>query len=113
MATHPSILAWRIPWTEKPGGLQSVGSQRVRVDSVTKQQTGTWPPVGTSLPFALPSKPLAAAFYSASGNLTAAGTSYERNQMVRVPLRLAYLPQRHVRGTQVHSPCQKLLPPSG
>ena len=25
MATHPSILAWRIPWTEKPGGLQSVG----------------------------------------------------------------------------------------
>ena len=27
MATHPSILAWRIPWTEKPGGLQSTGSQ--------------------------------------------------------------------------------------
>jgi len=26
-ATHPSILAWRIPWTEEPGGLQSVGSQ--------------------------------------------------------------------------------------
>ena len=30
MAPHPSILAWRIPWTEEPGGLQSVGSQRVR-----------------------------------------------------------------------------------
>ena len=29
MATHSSILAWRISWTEKPGGLQSVGSQRV------------------------------------------------------------------------------------
>ena len=29
MATHSSTLAWRIPWTEKPGGLQSVGSQRV------------------------------------------------------------------------------------
>ena len=29
MATHSSILAWRIPWTEKPGGLQSMGSQRV------------------------------------------------------------------------------------
>ena len=29
-ATHSSILAWRIPWTEEPGGLQSVGSQRVR-----------------------------------------------------------------------------------
>ena len=32
MATHSSILAWRIPWTEKPGGLQSKGSQRVRHD---------------------------------------------------------------------------------
>ena len=30
MATHPSILAWRIPWTEEPSGPQSVGSQRVR-----------------------------------------------------------------------------------
>ena len=29
MGTHSSILAWRIPWTEEPGGLQSVGSQRV------------------------------------------------------------------------------------
>ena len=32
MATHSSILAWRIPWTEEPGGLQSMGSQRVRYD---------------------------------------------------------------------------------
>ena len=30
MATHSSIFAWRIPWTEEPGGLQSMGSQRVR-----------------------------------------------------------------------------------
>ena len=29
MATHSTILAWRIPWTEEPGGLQSMGSQRV------------------------------------------------------------------------------------
>jgi len=29
MATHASILAWRISWTEEPGGLQSMGSQRV------------------------------------------------------------------------------------
>ena len=29
MATHSSVLAWKIPWTEKPGGLQSMGSQRV------------------------------------------------------------------------------------
>ena len=32
MATHSSILAWEIPWTDKPGGLQSMGSQRVRHD---------------------------------------------------------------------------------
>ena len=32
MATHSSILAWRIPWTEKPDGLQSMGSQRVGHD---------------------------------------------------------------------------------
>ena len=31
-ATHSSVLAWRIPWTEEPGGLQSMGSQRVRHD---------------------------------------------------------------------------------
>ena len=32
MATHTSILAWRIPWTVEPGRLQSMGSQRVRHD---------------------------------------------------------------------------------
>ena len=32
MATHPSILAWRIPGTEEPGGLQSMGSQRLQHD---------------------------------------------------------------------------------
>ena len=32
MATHSSILAWRIPWTEEPGGLQSIGSQGVGHD---------------------------------------------------------------------------------
>ena len=32
MATHSSILAWRIPWTEEPGGLQSTGSQGVGHD---------------------------------------------------------------------------------
>ena len=35
MATHSGILAWKIPWTEKPGRLQSVGSQRVEHDRVT------------------------------------------------------------------------------
>ena len=32
MATHSSILAWRIPWAEEPGGLQPMGLQRVRHD---------------------------------------------------------------------------------
>ena len=35
MATHSSTLAWRIPWTEEPGGLQSMGSQKVRHDWAT------------------------------------------------------------------------------
>ena len=35
-ATHSSILAWRIPWTEEPSGLWSRGSQRVRQDEVTE-----------------------------------------------------------------------------
>ena len=38
MATHSTILAWRIPWTEEPGGLQNMGLQRVRHDLATKQQ---------------------------------------------------------------------------
>ena len=35
MATHSSILAWRIPWTEEPGGLQSMVQRRVGHDGVT------------------------------------------------------------------------------
>ena len=49
--THSSILAWKIPWTEEPGGLQSMGSQRVRPDTVTERSACqnepwwiTWPP---------------------------------------------------------------------
>ena len=38
MATHFSILVWEIPWTEQPGGLQPMGSQRMGHDLVTKQQ---------------------------------------------------------------------------
>ena len=37
MATHSSSVAWKIPWTEKPGGLQSKGLQRTEHDWVTKQ----------------------------------------------------------------------------
>ena len=39
MASHSSILAWRSPWTEEPRGLWSMGSQRVRHDSVTNALT--------------------------------------------------------------------------
>ena len=39
MATHSSILAWRIPWTEEPGGLQFMVSKRVRHDRVTNSFT--------------------------------------------------------------------------
>ena len=41
MATHSSILAWIIPWTEEPGGVHSMGSQRVRHDWVTDTFTFT------------------------------------------------------------------------
>ena len=41
MATHSSILAWRIPWTEEPGGMQSMGSQRVRHQCETNTFTLT------------------------------------------------------------------------
>ena len=37
METHSSILAWGTPWTEEPGGLQSMGSQRVRHDLVVSE----------------------------------------------------------------------------
>ena len=40
MATHSNILAWETSWTKEPGGLHSMGSQRVRHDSVTKLPPG-------------------------------------------------------------------------
>ena len=42
METHSSVLAWRIPWTEEPGGLQSMGSQRVRHYSTTELTHEHW-----------------------------------------------------------------------
>ena len=49
MTPHSSILAWEIPCTEEPGGLQSVGLQRVRHDLVTKQQQQPSTPCGCAL----------------------------------------------------------------
>ena len=53
MATHSSILAWRIPWMEDPGGLQSMGSQRVGHDWATSlcYQPGLWTRAGSSIQF--------------------------------------------------------------
>ena len=57
MATHSSILAWKIPWTEEPGGLQSMGSLRVRHDWMTSLSLFTfmnwrrkWQPTPVFLP---------------------------------------------------------------
>ena len=56
MAPHSSILAWRIPWTEEPGGLQSMESQRVRHNLVTEHntyiysQSMQWQPTPVFLP---------------------------------------------------------------
>ena len=41
MATHSSILVWRIPWTKKPEGLQSIGSQRVRTTKAAEHALTT------------------------------------------------------------------------
>ena len=38
MATHSRILAWKMPWTEEPGGLQSMGWQRVKLNLAAKRQ---------------------------------------------------------------------------
>ena len=50
MATHSRILAWRIPWTEEPGGLQSMGSQRVEHSWVTNASTFTFSSVKNASP---------------------------------------------------------------
>ena len=57
MATHSSTLAWKIPWTEEPGGLQSMGLQRVRHNLVTSLSVFSfmhwrrkWQPIPVFLP---------------------------------------------------------------
>ena len=50
MATHSSVLAQEIPWTYKPGGLQSIGLQRLGHDSATKQHILREPPLPATRP---------------------------------------------------------------
>ena len=49
MASHSSILAWRIPWTEDPGGLQSIGLQKLDMTEVTSWRR-QWHPTPVLLP---------------------------------------------------------------
>ena len=59
MATHSSILAWRVPWTEEPGGLQSTGLQRVRQDRATSIFTFCFTPLSPAFLASLtPGSPL-------------------------------------------------------
>ena len=51
MAAHSSVLAWRIAWTEEPGGLQSMGSQRVGDNLATKRQQQAWSDHASSVGF--------------------------------------------------------------
>ena len=51
MATHSSTLAWRIPWTVEPDGLQSIDSQRVGHDWATNTLTGPWKPLSLCINF--------------------------------------------------------------
>ena len=53
MATRSSILAWKIPWMEEPGGLQSVGSQRVRHDWVTSLFLSFLPFSNSAMPLSI------------------------------------------------------------
>ena len=51
MATYSSILAWEFPWTEEPGGPQSMGSQRVRYNLATEQASMLPMLAAMSVPF--------------------------------------------------------------
>ena len=53
MATHSSILAWRIPWTEEPGGLQSTGLQRVMPQPLELFSSLSWGCSGLNQPSAV------------------------------------------------------------
>ena len=74
-ATHSSILAWRIPWTEEPGGLQSMGSQKSQDMTEQEYWSGlACPPLGDLpdpgiKPTRLTSPALAAGFFTTSADV--------------------------------------------
>ena len=87
MATHSSILAWRIPWTEEPGGLQSTGSQRVGHDWTTSLSSQWYHPIISSsvTPFSCPqsfqwkSFPMSWLFTSGGQSIGATGSVLPMN----------------------------------
>ena len=92
MATHSSILAWEIPWTEEPGGLQSQGHKRVRPSAVSKQQHQPQAALAL-LPGALPGpRGLCSACPSASGRRETPGVPHRfAPGWVRVALPASFL----------------------
>ena len=62
IATHSSILAWKIPWTEEPGGLQSTGSQRVGHD--LDRHAFLWSVLGSIFPLQAELSALSLLFWS-------------------------------------------------
>ena len=94
MATHSSILAWKTPWREEPRGLQSMGSQRVRLHWATKQQRAFRPPQGICLL-----------------SCSAASDSDPMNGSLLAPLSVGIFRQEYWSGLPF--PCQGIIPTQG
>ena len=127
MATYSNIPAWRIPWTEEPGGPQSMGSQGVRHNWLTNTHTHTHThtrlitihlqnvfiitddTVSTQLP-ASPSLGLQTTTipFSVSKNATALDTSYKWTLTVSVLLHLAYFLWHTVFNDYPYLPCVRI-----
>ena len=90
MAAHSSILAWRIPWTEKPGGLWSMGLQRVRHSLVTKPQHNIVArdnPINTEVYFFLMYPKELLEHYNCSINVLG---EYERHEIIYTIYKILY-----------------------
>ena len=81
MAPHSSVLAWKIPWTEEPGGLQSKGSLRIRYDWVTSLWLFTfmhWRRKWQPIPVFLPGESQGGAWWAAVYGVTKSWTQLKR-----------------------------------
>ena len=95
MATHSSILAWKIPWMEEPGGLQSMESQRVRHNLVTKHTCRIlW---SSQVALVVKNPPVNAGAVRDTGSIPGLGRSPGRGHCN--PLQCSYLDNPMGRGT--------------